>query len=744
MATVEDSVKECDEDCEFTSDNAIIYSINITSSEVKKPKDTTEHSSNVGVTNSPGRVQINLNKPSPRVNESDFEPIFSTEKIIISDELSGVTVKTNDGVMMTNPNVAIEIKFTDKKPTEENVSVKFSFGDEDEEENEIEDTLIDNSGRYDAVTEPLISTTTQFFPPTFESLPMFEKDIFTTTEAAYNGILTPEETTGTKMVENKLPTAAVTIRPEKINFTTMRPGAMTVNTSSTVIKGNPLINSDTMDDLEEKNTIKDIKRPAMPRFDEIGGPTESSASSTPTASTLIIESTSKTAKNDVESVITSQGDNDVSISQSSSTSNNERLIPTLNTEEVLSTSTTEEVFSSSTSNTEGLLGSKEASSAFDMNIKLDETTISMAVTTKSDFVTDDMNSSNQLPGGIETAITGSDGEIPEQTERTDISTSSAIKKIFRPNISSTDKPIKSQTSTSTSSQTTIEQSSPAESHETLSSPEIMSSTEPTKTTIYTFPSSAVKIPVLPTEEQQTGRSGEKERPVPSSVLTTQQPTTKNILINDLTPESTEVSPFEIGQTTETISEQTGLDLTTEMSTDGKYSDSEIQSVTTTNTIIGGGSVSPLPSEISSAPDRTKEKEKTVIDVIGGAEERSGVTQREDMSDQTSSVGVGGKVLVTTVSYGLEYTMKTPTSTIGQTNQERYNSNDSSTSSSTTTLTSIMGSPSPSATPRTDDVMTTKSLGSSPSSRTEAPGRSSVSRVPSPPQPRLDDGLLPGN
>ena len=866
-SAVEDTVSECDEDCEFTSDNAILYTTNITSAEVTRPRDTTEHSTSVGVTNSPGRVQINLNKPSPRVNESDFEPIIPTEEIIISDEVTGVTVRTNDGVMVTNPNVAIEIKFPGKKPTEdtENVSVKFSFGDEDEKENEIDDSLIDNSGLYDVVTSPVISTTTEFVPPNFDSLPVFEKDIFTTTEAVYNGILTPEETTGKKIVENKLPTAAETTRPEIIKFTTLRPGTMTVNTSSQVTEGNLLINSDSVDDLEDKNIIEDIQRPAMPRFDEIGSPTENGAYSTSTASTLIIESTSKTAKTDVESVITSQGDKDASISQASSTSRTEEVLSTssneevlltsstgnvlststLRTEEILSTSTsstqevlstslistnvlsststsrteaeyststtkelsstskstskteevsstsgnnvlstsassttvlssstsrteevlststsrtaevlstsrTEEVLSTSTSNTEEVLKSKETSSATgsDMQPKLDENenTSVMTEATNSDFVTDDMNSSNQSPEGIETAITGSDGEKPKQPEQTDISTSSAINEIFTlktPTISSTDKPIKSQTSTSI----TIEQSSPAESHETLSSPEIMSSTEPTKNTITTFPSSAVKIPVVATEEQQAG-------PVISSALPTQQPTTKNISINDLTSESTEASPFEIEQTTKTRLEQAGLGLTTEMNRDRESSHSEVPSVTTTNTIIGGESVSSLPSEISSAPDPTKEKEKTLTDVIAGAEERSpdrngtgdgeGVSQREDMSDQTSSEGVGGKVLVTTVSYGLENTMSTPTSSLGQTNQERENSTGSSTSSSATTLTSIRERPSPTARPRTDDVTTTRSSGSYPSSRTESAVPSSVSRLPSPPQPRLDDGLVPGN
>ena len=383
-----------------------------------------------------------------------------------------------------------------------------------------------------------------------------------------------------------------------------------------------------------------------------------------------------------------------------------------------------------------------------MQPKLDENenTSVMTEATNSDFVTDDMNSSNQSPEGIETAITGSDGEKPKQPEQTDISTSSAINEIFTlktPTISSTDKPIKSQTSTSI----TIEQSSPAESHETLSSPEIMSSTEPTKNTITTFPSSAVKIPVVITEEQQVG-------PVISSALPTQQPTTKNISINDLTSESTEASPFEIEQTTKTRLEQAGLGLTTEMNRDRESSHSEVPSVTTTNTIIGGESVSSLPSEISSAPDPTKEKEKTLTDVIAGADERSpdrngtgdgeGVSQREDMSDQTSSEGVGGKVLVTTVSYGLENTMSTPTSSLGQTNQERENSTGSSTSSSATTLTSIRERPSPTARPRTDDVTTTRSSGSYPSSRTESAVPSSVSRLPSPPQPRLDDGLVPGN
>merc|ERR1719266_3174222 len=101
----------------------------------------------------------------------------------------------------------------------------------------------------------------------------------------------------------------------------------------------------------------------------------------------------------------------------------------------------------------------------------------------------------------------------------------------------------------------------------------MSSTE---TTITTFPSSAVKIPAVTTEEQQIGRSDVEGRPVTvtSPVLTTEQPTTNNISIKDLTSESTPASPFEI----ELVSEQPGLYLTTEMNTDRDYAEPEIPSV----------------------------------------------------------------------------------------------------------------------------------------------------------------------
>ena len=256
----------------------------------------------------------------------------------------------------------------------------------------------------------------------------------------------------------------------------------------------------------------------------------------------------------------------------------------------------------------------------------------------------------------------------------------------------------------------------------------MSSTEPPKTTITTFPPSAVKIPAVTTEEQQSGRPVTDS----SAVLTTEQPTTNNISIKDLTSEPSEASPFEIEQTTRILPAQPGLYLTTEMAPAREYSDNEISSLTTqstpSNTIIGGESVSPLPSEISSAPDRTREKEKTATDVIAGAEETSpgrlgGVTQREE---QTSSAGVvtGGKVLDTTVSYDVGKTIKTPTSI----NQGENNSAESSTSSSATTT----GRTSPSP-----GVMTTTSREGEDQSRTEP-------SVPPPPQPRLDDGLLSGN
>ena len=188
-------------------------------------------------TSQPGTVQINLTKPSPRYNESEFEPIRPQDQIgegdsgiaqdddapdyldiikmpdVSINDGSGVTITTQEGVMITNPNVAIQINFpdTDKNSPDDNesVSVKYSFGELQEEENEIDDTpastadqVMDSNSKSTSsptdelsrvstlvttattstTTFPQTSTTTRFSPPPIDSLPMFDKDIFAVTE----------------------------------------------------------------------------------------------------------------------------------------------------------------------------------------------------------------------------------------------------------------------------------------------------------------------------------------------------------------------------------------------------------------------------------------------------------------------------------------------------------------------------------------------------------------------------------
>ena len=272
-----EKVEECDE-CEFTSDNAIVLSTtNFTSN--SQTQSSSEQPS--VVTESSGRVQITLSKPSPSVSQSEFEPIIPTESIIISDGPTGVTVRTNDGVMLTNPNLPIQIKFPGKKQSEdaENVSVKFSFGEEEEQENEIDDNLIDNSVTSSVITTPSV-------PPTFASLPVFEKDIFTTTERVYNGILTPGEIIETVKEENRSSEASGTseaIRAEIVKFTTLLPSSVTMNTSRKTITAT----ESGQEDLQKLNAIEDDFSQPMPRLDDI--PEELGQSVTSRATTLRVE-----------------------------------------------------------------------------------------------------------------------------------------------------------------------------------------------------------------------------------------------------------------------------------------------------------------------------------------------------------------------------------------------------------------------------------------------------------------------
>ena len=163
----------CEGDCEFTSDDAIVF----TSTSANKIEVTTTARGNdqtrattrgpeVSVTRAPGTVQINLNKPSVRVNDSDFEPINPQE-----DRDGGVTIM--------NADAGVEISFSDNTQP---VSVKYNF--EDESENEIDDSV-------KVVTEPSTSTT-YFTPPAIDSLPMFDVDIFAPTTESVEDNMIPD------------------------------------------------------------------------------------------------------------------------------------------------------------------------------------------------------------------------------------------------------------------------------------------------------------------------------------------------------------------------------------------------------------------------------------------------------------------------------------------------------------------------------------------------------------------------
>ena len=98
---------------------------------------------------------------------------------------------TDRQLIIEQDDAAIEINFTNKEDTSDTVTVKFTF--EDEKANEVEDDIEDgnvllydeeneddreeNVFLYDIVTDSPRTAR----PPLFDSLPMFEKDIFSST-----------------------------------------------------------------------------------------------------------------------------------------------------------------------------------------------------------------------------------------------------------------------------------------------------------------------------------------------------------------------------------------------------------------------------------------------------------------------------------------------------------------------------------------------------------------------------------
>merc|ERR1711915_257056 len=172
----------CTKDCIFSEDNAIVFTSTLSS--LSAPELTTQPSSQVPrtpVTNIPGVVQLSIT-PSPTENSFDFEPINpSTESLdTTTEDIASITVTNKNGIKIRDDKVKIEINFPGdySEDREDDVSVKFTF----EEENEIDDTGVDVKDRedvflYDVVTDST-TTTDKLSPPTFDSLPIFEKDIF--------------------------------------------------------------------------------------------------------------------------------------------------------------------------------------------------------------------------------------------------------------------------------------------------------------------------------------------------------------------------------------------------------------------------------------------------------------------------------------------------------------------------------------------------------------------------------------
>ena len=729
IPTTSPGTTECDGECEFTSDNAIVF----TPPQLREPpSESEEQLLRVPVTDSPGTVKINLNKPSPPVNESDFEPIIPTEEIIITDDSTGVTVTTNDGVMVTNPNVAIEIKFPGKKETEdtESVSVKFSFGDEDEQENEIDDNLIDNSSLYDAVTSSVI-TTTQLIPATFDSLPVFEKDIFTTTETVYDGILTPVENVGNQFSE--VSGTSERSGPEIIKFTTQQPGSVTVNTAGPAIKGNEIIISDDpVDDLEEQNTIEDDFSQPMPRFDEIDVRTTQSEYLTTTATpSITIESTSEKAKDDFlsDSILNAQTTvvteaagisteknnnlrendlkNDLNEATATTEKKNNQREDDLNKVMTEATKISTEENNNQRENDQNKVATEATKISIGKNNDQSKDDLDKVTTINIDVVTDDLESEDELSGS----------DIDSVVIQTTTATSSkSVDAITKPTLATeSDSSIKLETGISTTQLKDVSLETTPQG--------IMSSSDSFDTRTQAD-SDGVMTPAT---------SG----PVPTNT----DSTLNNILITNLTSES-------LGNNEPTTIKLPILNLATEPTT--------AAALPSAITVMGEESVTRGQGYNTPPPTGERSEERT---------ESEGLTQKEGMTEQTSSPN-RGKVVTTSVSYSPS-SFRTPTQMTTRKDLTQRESLSSTTSSISFTTSSIS----------TTSTSTTKTSSSNPTSVrgvsggssypdasvdvsiagaiTTMRGRgdpsdqldvSSLSPVvaPVPPQPRLDDGLVEGN
>jgi len=178
-----DTKVPCEKDCVFKEDHAIVYTSTLSPTSSSKQEILISSETSAPATSIPGIVQLSIS-PSPAENSSDFEPFVPSEEIITeqtTQDITSITVTNDEGIKIQDDKVLIEINFPGdyNENREDDVSVKFTF--EEENENEIDDTAFDfkdneNTFLYDVVTD--LPTTTPFRPPNFDSLPIFEKDIF--------------------------------------------------------------------------------------------------------------------------------------------------------------------------------------------------------------------------------------------------------------------------------------------------------------------------------------------------------------------------------------------------------------------------------------------------------------------------------------------------------------------------------------------------------------------------------------
>jgi len=178
-----DAKEPCEKDCVFKEDHAIVYTSTFSPPSTSMQEILISSEPRAPATAIPGIVQLSIS-PSPAENSSDFEPIVASEATIIegtTEDMTSITVTNDEGIKIQDDDVLIEINFPGdyNENREDDVSVKFTF--EDEKDNEIDDTAFniyenENAYLYDVVTDS--PTTTPFRPPNFDSLPIFEKDIF--------------------------------------------------------------------------------------------------------------------------------------------------------------------------------------------------------------------------------------------------------------------------------------------------------------------------------------------------------------------------------------------------------------------------------------------------------------------------------------------------------------------------------------------------------------------------------------